>query len=180
MNDDGKSHTEIYDRLLKFWAVEESILHSYPGIFLASQAILFASAVIIFFQPERFAWYTQALFFAVSTVGLTSALLWALLFGDRAIAANYFTTALKRLEKGEVIEEGILTSFSDYRLQNNIWLGLLRFIFGISPPKAFRQIWKRSWTRCILGLFFPCAVGALWLFIISVDTYLLVRSSVAF
>ena len=180
MNGNDQPQDSLYDRVLRMWAVEETILHSYTGRFLAFQAALFLSAVIVLHLGNRPTWYTQFLFFAIVAAGLMTAILWALLSRDRAIAAEYLSDRLKRLEKGEEMETNVFTSFCNYRKRNNVWLELRSVLFDLRPPERCCQAGKQWGTRCILHFILPATLGLLWLCIVSIYAYLLTAPQMMF
>jgi len=173
MNGNDQLRNTLYDRTLRLWAVEETILHSYAGKFLVFQAALFLSAVIVLYVGDRPAWYTQFLFFAIAAVGLATTILWALLSLDRANAVQYLSDRLRRLEKGAAVEEDPFTAFRCYREENNLWRQLCGLLLDVKLPKGCCQIGRQGGTSCILSFVLPAALGALWLCIISVYAYLL-------
>ncbi len=173
MNGNDQSRNTLYDRALRLWAVEETILHSYAGKFLVFQAALFLSAVIVIHVGNRPAWYTQFLFFAIAAVGVATTILWALLSLDRANAVQYLSDRVKRLEEGEEVEEDLFTAFRRYREQNNLWRELCSLLLDMKLPKGCCQMGQQWGTFCVVSFVLPAILGALWLCIISVYAYLL-------
>ena len=97
---------QIHSLLVSIWAIQNSALQSFRGIFITVEAILI-SVAIVFLTPKANLSSTVVL----SILGIFLSALWKRIAQNRGYDDSYLRWQIVMLESGEPVSEKVFTNF---------------------------------------------------------------------